>query len=158
RAYVKRLIDQGYIGKPHAIALSVFLGPRERRDPAAPRLHWRSNVATGGGFSAGPASTFWDSIIDWFGDVTSVSVKTFAQFPAGTKQPNGDPHDNDEAMAATFEMANGAWGTFIATTAAPFGPGVRFEVSGSEGNLTLTQQGLLPTSTDTVSGGRFDDG
>jgi predicted dehydrogenase len=29
---------------------------------------------------------------------------------------------------------------------------------GSEGTLRLTQAGLLPISTDTVSGGRFDDG
>ena len=29
---------------------------------------------------------------------------------------------------------------------------------GSEGTIRVTQQGLLPLSTDTVSGGRFDDG
>ena len=69
RAYAKELIDQGYIGKLQTLAISLFLGPRQRPEPAGPRLHWRSSNETGGGFSAGPASTFFDSVLDWFGDI-----------------------------------------------------------------------------------------
>lgn len=157
RAYAKELIDQGYIGKPQAMAITLFLGPRQRPEPAGPRLHWRSSNATGGGFSAGPMSTFFDAVIDWFGDVSAVQGKLYVAHP-GQSQPDGSPADADESLAVQFELANGAWGSFTASVLTPFGQGATFDLMGSEGTLRITQVGLLPLGTDTVSGGRFDDG
>lgn len=157
RAYVKELIDQGYIGRLQTLAIALFLGPRQRPEPTGPRLHWRSSNQTGGGFSAGPASTFFDSVLDWFGDVASVRGKVYQAHP-GARQPDGSPADADESMAVNFELANGGWGSFTASMTTPFGQGAVFDIMGSEGTLRLTQAGLLPLGTDTVSGGRFDDG
>jgi predicted dehydrogenase len=157
RAYAKELIEQGYIGKLQTVAMTVFLGPRQRPEPAGPRLHWRSSNSTGGGFSAGPASTFFDSVLDWFGDVTRVQGKVY-QAHLGQSQPDGSPADADESMAVHFELAGGAWGTLTASMTTPFGQGAIFDMMGSEGTLRLTQNGLLPLASDTVSGGRFDDG
>lgn len=157
RAYVKELVDQGYIGKLQTLAITLFLGPRQRPEPAGPRQHWRSSNSTGGGFSAGPASTFFDSVLDWFGDVARVSGKVYQAHP-GASQPDGTPADADESMAVNFELANGGWGSFTASLTTPFGQGAVFDLMGTEGTLRLTQAGLLPLSTDTVSGGRFDDG
>jgi predicted dehydrogenase len=157
RAYVKELLEQGYIGSLQTLSISLFLGPRQRPEPAGPRLHWRSSNQTGGGFSAGPASTFFDAVLDWFGDVVAVRGKVYQAHP-GAAQPDGSPADADESLTANFELANGAWGSFTASATAPFGQGALFDIMGSEGSLRLTQVGLLPLSTDALYGGRFDDG
>lgn len=157
RAYVKDLISQGYIGDPRTLSITLFLGPRQRPEAAGPRQHWRSSNTTGGGFSAGPASTFFDSVLDWFGDIQKVSGRTYQAHP-GASQPDGTPADADESMSVNFELANGAWGSFTATLLAPFGQGATFDLVGSEGALRIVQPALLPSSGDVVIGGRFDDG
>ncbi len=157
RAYVKELIEQGYIGDPKTVAITVLLGPKVRPEPAGPRQHWRSSNSTGGGFSAGPASTFFDSVLDWFGDVSSVSGKLYKAHE-GAVQPDGTPADADEALSVQFQLANGAWGTFTASAISPFGQGAVFDLMGTEGTLRIVQPALLPSSGDVVSGGRFDDG
>lgn len=157
RTYVKELIDQGYIGNPRTLAATLFLGPRQRPEPAPPRLHWRSSNATGGGFSAGPASTLFDSFRDWFGEIVRVQTRLYQSLP-GRQQPDGAPADADDAMAVQFEFENGAWGSLTVTTTAPFGRGAVFDLVGDDGTLSLTQVGLLPLSSDTVSGARFDEG
>jgi predicted dehydrogenase len=157
RVYAKELIEQGYIGKLQTVSVTLFLGPRQRPEATGPRLHWRSSNSTGGGFSAGPASTFFDSIQDWFGDVSAVSGKLFQAHP-GQNQPDGSPADADESMGVVFELANGGWGSLTASVTTPFGQGAVFDMMGTEGTLRLTQNGLLPLSSDTVSGGRFEDG
>ena len=156
-AYAKELINQGYIGNLKMLNITLFQGPTERPEPAQPRLHWRSNKATGGGFSQGPASTFFDSVIDWFGAVKSVRGTVYAQFPGG-KQPDGTVADSDDALTAHFVMENGGWGTFTVAGGIPFGRGATWDIMGTEGSLRVSQVGLLPIGTDTVSGGRFDDG
>ncbi len=154
-AYAKELINQGYIGNLKMLNITLFQGPTERPEPAQPRLHWRSNNATGGGFSQGPASTFFDSVIDWFGAVKSVRGTVYAQFPGG-KQPDGTVADSDDALTAHFVMENGGWGTFTVAGGIPFGRGATWDIMGTEGSLRVSQVGLLPIGTDTVSGGRFD--
>ena len=156
-AYAKELIDQGYIGNLKTLNITLFQGPTTRPEPAQPRTHWRSDLTTGGGFSAGPASTFFDTVIDWFGDVKAVRGTVYSQFPDG-KQPDGNPADADDAMTAHFVMANGGWGTFTVAGGIPFGQGATWDIMGTEGSLRVSQVGLLPIGTDTVFGGRFDDG
>lgn len=157
RAYVKSLIAQGYLGRLQGISLTFFTGPKERPAPAAPRNHWRLGMATGGGFSNGPMSTFFDSVIDWFGPVKAISGRAIAAHP-GASQADGGPADADESVAATFELANGAWGSIAASVVAPFGAGGRIALLGSEGMLEINQPFLVATDAETVSGGRFEDG
>ena len=156
-AYVKELVDQGYIGDLKMMTMTMLQGPKVRPEPAQPRTYWRMSNQTGGGFSQGPLSTLFDSVIDWFGNVATIRGKVYPTFPAGTKQPDGSPADADDALTANFELANGAWGS-VTTAYIPFGPGAIFDLMGSEGTIRLTQAGLLPLGTDAVSGGRFDDG
>jgi len=157
RAYVKTLVEEGYLGIPRGISVTFFGGPRDRPAEGPPRQHWRLGMASGGGFSTGQASTFFDSVLDWFGPVTAINGRTFQAHP-GAKQPDGQPADADESVVATFELANGAWGSFTASTVASFGPGGRITLVGSEGALEITQPGLISTNADTVAGGRFADG
>ena len=156
-AYVKELIDQGYVGNLKMMVITMLQGPKVRPEPAQPRTYWRSSNQTGGGFSQGPLSTIFDSVIDWFGNVSTIRGQVYPVFPAGTKQPDGSPADADDALTANFELANGGWGS-VTTAYIPFGQGAIFDIMGSEGTIRLTQAGLLPLGTDAVFGGRFDDG
>lgn len=156
RRYVKALIDQGYLGELQGISMTFFRGPTERPAPGV-RQHWRSAMSTGGGFSGGPMSTFFDSVIDWFGPVKAISGRTVIAHP-GAVQANGVPADADETVVANFELANGAWGSLAAGVAAPFGQGGRIQLIGTEGSLEIVQPALIATDGETVSGGRFDDG
>lgn len=106
-AYAKELINQGYIGDLKMLNITLFQGPTERPEPPQPRLHWRSNNATGGGFSQGPASTFFDSVIDWFGPVKSIRGTVYAQFPGG-KQPDGSVAD---LMMTRSTRSEASWST-----------------------------------------------
>lgn len=157
RAYVKSLIEQGYIGKLQGVSLTFFMGPKERPPSGGPRTHWRSGMETGGGFSNGPMQTFFDSVIDWFGPVKAISGRTIMAH-AGAVQADGRAADADESVTASFEMANGAWGSIAASVVAPFGQGGRISLIGTEGSLEIVQPMLVATDIETVSGGRFDDG
>lgn len=147
RAYVKSLVDQGYLGELKGISITFFTGPREKPPEGPPRQHWRMGMASGGGFSTGPASTFFDSVLDWFGPVKAINGRTFQAHP-GAKQPDGQPADADESAVATFEMANGAWGAFSASMITPFGPGGKITLLGSEGSIEITQPFLIGTNAD----------
>ncbi|WP_091743114.1 Gfo/Idh/MocA family protein [Phenylobacterium immobile] len=157
RAYVKSLIDEGYIGTLQGISMTFFVGPKEPPLPAPARSHWRLGMKTGGGFSTGQMSTFFDSIIDWFGPVKAINGRTIAPKP-GALQADGSALDGDSGVTATFELANGAWGAISASSASPFGPGGRINILGSEGALEIVQPILVASDAETVSGGRFADG
>lgn len=157
RAYVKSLIAEGYLGQLQGVSMTFFMGPKERPAPAAPRNHWRLSMATGGGFSNGPMSTFFDSIIDWFGPVKAITGRTIPAHP-GASQADGSPQDADESVTASFELANGAWGSIAASVVTPFGPGGRITLLGTEGMLEINQPILVASDMETISGGRFADG
>ena len=158
RAYVKELLDQGYVGKVRTVAITYFSGPKEKRPPSP--IHWRMSEALGGGMLLGPGSTLIDSVRDWFGEITSVAGKVFTHDYDRT-QPDGTVAalaDSDDAFGSLFTLTNGAWGTLVFSGAAAYGAGGRIEIFGSEGTLQISQPSLIATGADTVSGARFSDG
>lgn len=157
RTYVKSLLADGYIGTPKQIAISFFTGPKEKPPAGPPRTHWRTGKASGGGYSGGPASTFFDSVIDWFGPVATLSGKVYEAHP-GQSQANGQPADADEAMFAVFETKSGIAGSFAASVISAFGQGGRIDIFGDEGMLSISQPVLVPSPGDSVSGARFVEG
>lgn len=147
RATIKELIDEGFIGEPRHISASLFLEFR-RLVGAPPRP-----VSPGSsGILGALGSHYIDCMRDWFGDITSVSGSVHGQPPEGASLADAN---NGFAFEAAF--ANGAWGTMACSFAAPFGPGARVQVYGSEGSLQTTQRGPNPDVDGVVLGARNDD-
>jgi predicted dehydrogenase len=156
RAYVKSLIESGYIGRPRQISLSFFRAPPENPS-SEPRQHWRTSYASGGGMSGGQMATFFDAVFNWFGPIASIGGRVRVAEP-GRYQANGLPADADDMLSATFETSSGVLGSIVINVAAPFGTGGRIEIYGSEGALTITQPFIVPSREDSIVGGRYEDG
>ena len=157
RAYVKELLQQGYVGDVRTVTINYFTGPREQTPPYP--VHWWMSEALGGGMLLGPGSTYVDSIRDWFGEVTGISGKVFTHLRERT-QPDGSVAnltDSDDAFSATFTLSGGAWGAINFSGAAPYGSGAQMDIFGSEGTLHITQPQFVASGEDTVSGARFAD-
>lgn len=155
RAYVRSLIQGGFIGRPRQIAVSFFWAPPERS--SEPREHWRTSYVTGGGMSGGQLATFFDAVTDWLGPIASIGGKVRVAEP-GRVQANGQPADADDTLSATFETEGGVLGTLIISAAAPFGQGSRIEIYGSEGAILIRQPYIVASAEDSIEGGRYADG
>ena len=146
RAYVKELLEQGYIGEPQSMSMTFFMGMRR---PTPPGQAPRPVVPGGGGMLGGLGSHFIDCMRDWFGEITSVSGSLFGQ-PGG----EADLDDTNNAFQFLVTFANGAWGSMACNSAATFGSGVNIELHGTEGSLLTPQTGVNPAPDGVVLGGR----
>jgi len=146
RATIKELIDQGFIGEPRHLSVSLFMSFR-RPPGAAPRP-----VSPGSsGMLGGLGSHYIDCMRDWFGDITSVAGSLRGQPVEGASLV-----DANSSFAFDAEFASGAWGTMACSFASPFGPGASVQIYGSEGSLQTTQRGANPDVNGIVLGARTD--
>ena len=151
RAYVKELVEQGYIGGFQNASVTLFMrgGPPGGR----PGFDWRQQYSYGGGQLGGLGSHYIDCLRDWFGDVASVSGRVFT--------PEGAAHGadtSDDAFGVLMTFANGGWGSVTANFAAPLGSRARIEIHGTECTLSLSHAGPNPPADGVVVGGRHAEG
>jgi predicted dehydrogenase len=152
RTRVKELIDEGYIGELHMALVTLVTGPKR---PVKPRsLTDRDIAENGGGFLFGLGSHYIDALRQWFGEITAVSGKTEAHYPDRLNQDTGDivQSNADDTFQFTVQFANGGWATMVGSSAAPYGPGGRMEVYGSDGTLVTphTSPGMNPPAHGTI--------
>lgn len=147
RAYVKELLEQGYIGEFRSASVTLFLrgGPPGGR----PGFDWRQQYSYGGGQLGGLGSHYIDCLRDWFGDVESVSGRVFTPRDGA----HGDD-TSDDAFGVLMTFAQGGWASLAANFAAPLGSRVRMEVHGTEGALNVSHPGVNPPDDGTVFGAR----
>jgi predicted dehydrogenase len=150
RAYIKELLQQGYLGELHNVSVALFSGSQQRGKPAP--LRWRDQYSYGGGQLAGMGSHYIDCLRDWFGEITGVCGRVFNH---DSERPPEADADNAFSFLVTF--ANGGWGTMSANFVAPFGTGMRIEIYGSEGMLSTPQPSFNPTNDGAVWGARFEE-
>jgi len=145
RAYMKHLVDQGYLGRLHHVNATLFTGGRVG-SLASPHYTWAAQRAMGGGFLMALGSHFIDAYRHWFGDFSGVSGQVYTHRPQRTDAVTGEPRtaDADDAFTCTLRFTNGAWGSLTFSQAAPFGAGCRIEAYGSEGTLISPQTGFNP--------------
>ncbi len=148
RAYVKALLEQGYIGGLQSAAVTLFMrgGPPGGR----PGFDWRQQYSCGGGQLGGLGSHYIDCLRDWFGEVTKVSGRVFT--------PENGAHGadtSDDAFGLLMTFAKGGWSSLAANFAAPLGSKVRMEIHGTEGSLSLSHAGPNPPPDGTVLGARY---
>ncbi|MBI2887367.1 MAG: Gfo/Idh/MocA family oxidoreductase [Chloroflexi bacterium] len=158
RAYIARLLAEGYIGQPRHVNATLFLGARGG-SLANPAYTWAAQRAKGGGMLMALGSHFIDALRDWFGDFAGVYGQVATHVP-GRRHPDSGATvmaDADDAFSMLLRFKNGAWGTISASMAAPFGSGGRIEIYGSEGTLVSPQASFNPTPDGKVFGARLGD-
>ncbi|HBM52177.1 MAG TPA: oxidoreductase [Deltaproteobacteria bacterium] len=134
--YLKRLIDQGYIGKPYHCNLRYYTGYRRKTE-----YTWRLNAAEAGSGALGDIGSHFIYLAQWMmGSVSALSCRLGSPIDRPDTTPDGKPftHTDDTAMVM-LEFANGAQGMIHATTIcyedSPFGQTHHMEFHGSEGTL-----------------------
>ncbi|MBF8299419.1 MAG: putative dehydrogenase, partial [Dehalococcoidia bacterium] len=160
RRLVKELLEQEYLGRLNAATVSLLTGGRPR--PAgSPPPPWGPNadVERGGGLHKGLGSHYIDCLRDWFGDIDGVSARLVTNNPERLEAATGKTvmATADDAFGLTVSFARGGWATMTAAQGAPFGPGARFELYGSQGTITTSHPGANPTVDDVVLAGKVGD-
>ncbi len=158
RAFVRHLMDERYIGDLRFVRGSLEVGPR--RTGARPRPAPDPDLGRRGGFLWGLGSHYFDAFRHWFGDIVAVQSIMRAQMPDRV-DASGAPTltETDDTFAVLIEFANGGWGSFSGSSAAPFGDGAKIEIFGTEGSLSTPQPapGFNPPPDGKVYGAKFGD-
>jgi predicted dehydrogenase len=133
--YVKKLIDEGYIGRPYHLNMRYYTGyGREAK------YDWRFDNSMAGAGVIGDLGPHWLHLARWFyGEITSLScyLDTFIDRPLN---PQGQDYPRgDDSAVLTVRFANGAYGVLQVTTLAwegtAFGQTHHMEFHGSDGTL-----------------------
>ena len=158
RAYVKELLEQGYVGDIRNVHMTLFRGPTESQGPRP--MAWGSQASQGGGFLGSLGSHYIDCLRDWSCEITRVCGGVFVHDPDRVDPESRQTvrADADEAFSFLATFKNGGWGSMSANSVAPFGPGARIEIYGSEGTLHTPQPGFNPPPDGVVLGARFGEG
>lgn len=155
RAYMKDLIDQGYLGQFRTVTASLQVAGRVG-SLASPTYTWAAQRAMGGGVVMALGSHYIDALRFWFGDFAGVYGQTYVYRPERTDPVTGETRmaDADDAFTCMVRFKNGGAGTLTCSTAALFGPGGRVEAYGSEGTLWAPQKSFNPEVTDILLGAK----
>jgi predicted dehydrogenase len=151
RAFVKHLLDRGYVGRLHHVVASLQIGGPSRtggliRAPS-PDLGWR------GGLLWALGSHYLDAFRHWFGDITAVSAYMTTEIPARIGPSGETVHTRaDDSFAITVEFLGGGWGTLLVSSAATYGSGTTIDIYGSTGRLSAPQP--LPLAFNPPPDGR----
>jgi predicted dehydrogenase len=154
RTYVKKLLDDGYIGRFQLCTIELFL---DRYVTAEPRsLTWMAYEAEGGGILGALGSHYIDGLRAWFGEVATVTGRLANLRPDVRDEASGKivQAETDDTFSFTLEFVNGGVATMMASFATTPTRGTRIAVMGSEGTLLVEQAGPNPTDDGVVVASR----
>jgi predicted dehydrogenase len=137
RRRVKELIDEGYIGTPHAVSMIVFNS--QLADPDGQRFGWLMESDKAGGMLRASGSHYIDTLRWWLGDIHAVAGLTGTmvkrrRLPDSTSMASVDADDN---FAFLLRFENGAIGSVHFSSTAPTDAGESITITGSEGMLIM---------------------
>ena len=154
RAYIKALLDDGYIGRFQLCTIELFL---DRYVTPQPRPStWMALEAEGGGILGALGSHYIDGLRHWFGDVSAASGQLLTLRPDLADAATGQTikAETDDAFVFTLEFASGGIATMIASFAATPARGARIAVMGDAGTLIAEQPGPNPMEDGVVVASR----
>ena len=143
RTRVKELIDEGYVGEPQSIAMTVFRSTLT--DPSERPFGWLMEQDKAGGMLGASGSHAIDSLRWWIGEIHAVAGSTATmvkrrRLPDSSGMATVDADDN---FAFLLRFANGAIGTVHFCATAPINAGDEITISGSEGMIIVQGDGDL---------------
>ncbi len=172
--YVKRLIDQGYVGRPYHLNLRYFTG--FARDG---EYSWRFDTELAGSGVLGDIGSHWLHLARWLmGEISEIGCIT-ARFVERPNRPDGSDYERSEDSAVmTVRFESGAYGTLqvsaVCWEGTEFGQTHHLDLHGADGTvyalndwstvqevrgLKAGQQGpsaVLPIPDDIWGGARRD--
>lgn len=133
--YVKRLIDDGYVGQPYHLNLRYFTGFARTGE-----YSWRFDNELAGSGVIGDLGSHWLHVARWLlGDVVAIGCVSSA-FVERDLRPDGSDYERGEDSAAiTVRFANGAYGTLqvsaVCHEGGDFGQTHHLDLHGAAGTL-----------------------
>src|SRR5205807_4707695 len=117
RAYIKALLDDGYIGRFQLCTIELFLDRYVTREPRP--FTWMARKSDGGGLLGALGSHYIDGLRYWFGDVASVSGSLATLRPDLVDPATGKKvqAETDDTFSFTLTFKNGGMATMIASFA-----------------------------------------
>ena len=153
RAYIKQLLDEGYIGKFRLCTIELFL---DRYVTAQPRTFtWMEQTSEGGGLLGALGSHYVDGLRHWFGEVASVSG-TLSTLRPDLVDSTGKKvqAQTDDTFTMILEFVDGGMATMTASFATTPTRGAKIAVMGDNGTLVAEQPGPNPMEDGVVIGSR----
>ena len=154
RAYIKELLDQGYIGRFQLCTIELFLDRYVTREPRP--LTWMAYESEGGGLLGALGSHYIDGLRHWFGEVASVAGRIAILRPdlIDSKTNAIVKAETDDTFLFTLEFENGGFATMSASFATTPTRGAKIVVMGERGTLIADQPGPNPMENGVVVGSR----
>ena len=133
--YVKRLIDEGYVGRPHHLNLRYFTG--YARDPG---YDWRFDTEIAGSGSLGDLGSHWLHIARWLlGEVTEIGCVSNRSYDRPDRPDGSDYERSEDSAIITVRFANGAYGTLqvsaVCWEGTDFGQTHHLDLHGTDGTI-----------------------
>ena len=139
RAYVKHLIDDGYIGEPYHVSVVNFTGMRA--DPQRP-FNWWSQRETGGGLLGAIGSHYIDAIHTFAGSIVEVCGLVDTRIAKRQEPSSGALRlvTSDDNCAFLARLAGGATASVhLSAVARPAG-GEQIQIFGNHGSLSIDRE------------------
>ena len=154
RAYIKELLDGGYIGKFELCTIELFLDRYVTPEPRP--LTWMASEDSGGGLLGALGSHYVDALRHWFGDVSSVTGRLAILRPdlIDPKTSAIVQSETDDTFVFTLEFKRGGIATMIASFGTTPTRGARIAVMGERGTLIAEQPGPNPMEDGIVVASR----
>jgi predicted dehydrogenase len=150
RAYIKELLELGFIGRVPLCTIELFLDRYVTREPRP--AGWIAFEAQGGGLLGALGSHYVDALRHWFGEVTSASGRLAVLRPELVDAKTGAAvrADADDTFQFTLEFESGAIATMVASFGATPTRGAKILVLGERGTLVAEQPGPNPMENGIV--------
>ncbi len=137
--WVKRLIDDGYVGRPLHINLRYYAS-----FGFDTRYSWRFDAPIAGAGIIGDLGSHWIHLARWLLDDTEASISaTSSSFVRRDPRPNGEQYEQlEDSAVMTVRYASGAYGVLqtsaVCWEATPFGQTHHLEIHGDQGTIYAT--------------------
>ena len=137
--FVKRLIEQGFVGRPHHISLRYYAGYG-----LDDQYSWRFDRSVAGAGVIADLGSHWVHLARWLLGESEVSVSAVAStFVRRSPRPDGITYNQMEDSAVlTVRYESGAYGVLQVSTVCwegtPFGQTHHLEIHGDAGTIHAT--------------------
>lgn len=153
--YLKRLMDEGYIGKPYHLNMRYYTGYARNGE-----YMWRFDMPEAGAGVLGDIGSHFIYLAQWYyGEVESVMCMLGHQVERAPR-PNGEDYERgDDSASIMLQFKNGAQGVIVVSALCyedtPFGQTHHMEFHGADGTLYYYNDW---TTVQQVRGAKVGDG